>query len=376
MTTHSTDGAGSESMQLILRAELFHKGRSIIAHTMQISRISAMIRTDEAIEIGDRILVRLSFPGLLDPFDVEGHVASKHLPAGPGEPAGVTVAFVFPTEDLEARFQRLVFEEDGTETEPQERASYRVLLVEDSASIRDMLLFEAARRTGGKWRVQIDLAENAERGWEMLTEAPYQLAIVDHYLPLMKGAELVRRVRQDPALASLPVVGVSIGGAAAREEFLHAGADVFLDKPLGVRHLFNTLDRLLAQRVLGPARRVLVVDDSPMFLDVATAALEEAGYTVLRAENLEEAERQTAAGPDLVLMDVQMPEAFGDDLAMVMRGMRGVHVPIYLLSSLRDEELRERAQQANIDGFISKSDGIVEMVERVHAIFAGKPSSG
>jgi len=376
MTTHPTEGARSESTQLILRAELFHKGRNIIGHTMEITKISAMIRTDESIEIGDRILVRLSFPGLLDPFDVEGHVVSKHLPAGPGEPAGVTVVFVFPTEELEHRFHRLAFEAVPAEGEAEEHATYRVLLVEDSASIRDMLLFEATRRAGGKWRVQIDLAEHAEHGWQMLQESSYQLAIIDHYLPQMRGAELVRRIREDAALSGLPVVGVSIGGAAARDEFLQAGADVFLDKPLGVRHLFNTLDRLLAQRLLGQPRRVLVVDDSPIFLDVATAALEEAGYTVLRAENLEEAERQTAAGPDLVLMDVQMPEAFGDDLAMIMRGMRGVNVPIYLLSSLRDDELRERAREANIDGFISKTAGIGHMIERVRAIFAGRHSPG
>jgi len=120
---------------------------------------------------------------------------------------------------------------------------------------------------------------------------------------------------------------------------------------------------------------VYLVKRWPHFAELA-AALEEAGYTVLRAENLEEAERQTAAGPDLVLMDVQMPEAFGDDLAMIMRGMRGVNVPIYLLSSLRDDELRERAREANIDVFISKTAGIGHMIERVRAIFAGRHSPG
>ncbi len=67
-------------------------------------------------------------------------------------------------------------------------------------------------------------------------------------------------------------------------------------------------------------------------------------------------------------MDVQMPEAFGDDIAMTLRFAHDVATPIYLLSSLSDHELNERANEAQIDGFISKNIGVERIVEKVRRI--------
>ncbi len=55
------------------------------------------------------------------------------------------------------------------------------------------------------------------------------------------------------------------------------------------------------------------------------------------AGNMNELEGQVAVGPpDLVLLDVRMPEAYGDDVATVLRAVRGMSVPIYLFSTLAD----------------------------------------
>src|SRR5262249_13466818 len=82
-------------------------------------------------------------------------------------------------------------------------------------------------------------------------------------------------------------------------------------------------------------KAILLVDDSPLTLAVTREALEDAGYTVLCARDLEEMEKHRGSHkPDLILMDVQMPEAFGDDVAMVLRGAKGIRTPIYLLSTL------------------------------------------
>ncbi len=123
--------------------------------------------------------------------------------------------------------------------------------------------------------------------------------------------------------------------------------------------------------------RILLMDDSPLFLDVANHALLAAGYDVYTARTLAELERaEDGPAVDLVLMDVQMPEIFGDDIAMVMRQVRGVEAPIYLLSSLDEESLAERASEAGIEGYISKHAGVDHLLERVHSILAagGAPS--
>lgn len=122
-------------------------------------------------------------------------------------------------------------------------------------------------------------------------------------------------------------------------------------------------------------KRILLMDDSPIVLDATRAALQAAGYEVACASDLAQLAAVRAAGPtDLVLMDVQMPEAFGDDIAMTLRHVHAVAAPIYLLSSLDTVDLADRVAWAGIDGFISKHDGLDALVRRVRDILPAEGS--
>ncbi len=124
------------------------------------------------------------------------------------------------------------------------------------------------------------------------------------------------------------------------------------------------------------SQRILVVDDSPLTLEVVKAGLEGAGFEVACAVDLGELETERQRGHfDLILMDVQMPEAFGDDVAMVLRSVRGEQTPIYLLSTRSEAELAERAKEAGIEGYISKQAGIPSLVEKVRTIL-GRGGNG
>ncbi|HEX8110489.1 MAG TPA: response regulator, partial [Kofleriaceae bacterium] len=112
-------------------------------------------------------------------------------------------------------------------------------------------------------------------------------------------------------------------------------------------------------------KAILVFDDSPFALALTRAALEAAGFTVAIAADLSSFERQRVAfDPDLILVDVQMPEAFGDDVASTLRGWHGVQVPILLVSSLDQGELERRAERAQASGYICKGAGMSELVRR------------
>ena len=115
-------------------------------------------------------------------------------------------------------------------------------------------------------------------------------------------------------------------------------------------------------------KRILLMDDSPIFLEVARTALEAAGYEVMCAADLGELQRVRDRNPALVLMDVQMPEAFGDDVALTLRNAYGISAPIYLLSSLEEHDLADRVKWAQIEGFISKNRGLDTMVREVRRI--------
>jgi CheY-like chemotaxis protein len=247
--------------------------------------------------------------------------------------------------------------------------------------IREMFEYEATRY----FRLQnaklaIEVADDADRAWQVLVDrraagGAFDLAIVDYFLPTSDGGDgsaLVARMRANMDFARIPVVAISVGGPGARRATIAAGADMFLDKPIVIRNLFSTLARLAGRRrvlaIIPHPKRVLVMDDSPLILEATRDALVAAGYSVDTASNLEEFERQCGAQHDLILLDVQMPEAFGDDIAMLLRQKRGVRTKIFFLSSLDDGDLGSRVAEAEIDGFISKRRGMDAIVRRVQQV--------
>jgi CheY-like chemotaxis protein len=121
-------------------------------------------------------------------------------------------------------------------------------------------------------------------------------------------------------------------------------------------------------------KRILLMDDSEMFLEVTGTALKAVGYDVICANDLAQlAEARKLGESDLVLMDVQMPEAFGDDIALTLRHVYGISAPIYLLSSLAETDLADRVEWAGIDGFISKQLGVEAIISRVRSIVPVEP---
>ncbi len=121
---------------------------------------------------------------------------------------------------------------------------------------------------------------------------------------------------------------------------------------------------------------ILVLDDSPLVLGIVSDALKQAGFDVALASNLRAFERHMARTvPDLILLDVNMPEAFGDDVGAVLKGVRKLTVPIWLVSNLDAAVLAERARDAGLDGFISKRAGVQALVEKVRGILVAEAAS-
>jgi two-component system response regulator FimZ (fimbrial Z protein) len=116
-------------------------------------------------------------------------------------------------------------------------------------------------------------------------------------------------------------------------------------------------------------KRILLVEDSPIIQAAVSNALGNAGYDLATVGTFEDLMSRGLDGIDLILMDVQMPELYGDDVAMVLRE-RGVKTPIYLFSSLAPAELAERAKSAGVDGYIHKGEGMDHLLDRVREILA------
>ncbi len=114
-------------------------------------------------------------------------------------------------------------------------------------------------------------------------------------------------------------------------------------------------------------KRILLLDDSSITLEMEKAVLEERGYDVAVASNLIEFQAALDAfQPEVILTDLMMPDISGKDIVRVLKqDFHTERIPIVLFSSKPDEELAEIAEQAGADGYLSKSHGIDRLGDMV-----------
>lgn len=112
---------------------------------------------------------------------------------------------------------------------------------------------------------------------------------------------------------------------------------------------------------------ILVVDDDPHIREVIDFALQKAGFATVDAENGEQAlARFHATHPDLVVLDIVMPERDGTEVCKELR--RVSTVPIVFLSSRDDEVDRILGLELGGDDYVTKPFSPRELVARVRAI--------
>jgi len=187
------------------------------------------------------------------------------------------------------------------------------LVVEDDEMSADLirLLLESEGFT-------VLVAPTAEAAMVIAPQQALSLITLDIQLPGIGGWEFLNRLRQDKALAHVPVV--VIAGLSDPDITLSDGAASVLQKPISRAQLKSTLTDLGLDPKLGHTFNVLVVDDDPKAVEVIAAFLPAPTYTVLRAygggEAIGMAQRLR---PDLILLDLMMPGVSGFDVVDALR---------------------------------------------------------
>jgi len=112
---------------------------------------------------------------------------------------------------------------------------------------------------------------------------------------------------------------------------------------------------------------ILIVDDDAHIRDVIDFALQKAGFATVNAENGEQAlARFQSHPPDLVVLDIVMPELDGTEVCKALR--RFSSVPIVFLSSRDDEVDRILGLELGGDDYVTKPFSPRELVARIKAI--------
>jgi len=120
--------------------------------------------------------------------------------------------------------------------------TYKVLVVEDSPTMRQLIVFALKRLRG----LVIVEANDGVDGLKKLTGEKFDLIITDINMPIMNGLKLVSLVRHDPGYKHVPIVIVTTEGAEEdRERALALGANEYITKPVQTTRLLEVTRRLL-----------------------------------------------------------------------------------------------------------------------------------
>ena len=193
------------------------------------------------------------------------------------------------------------------------------------------------------------LTTRAEASEAFAVSLPQGL-IVDAILDGDSGYELIAQLRRLPAGETVPalVVGARTG-FVDRVNAIHGGADGYFEEPLDAKALMVRLQQLLEANQVHPAR-ILSVEDDPHQAAYLRWILESAGYEVSVCEDPKRFEALLSeAQPDLVLMDILLPDISGYDLVRYLRqDERHATLPVLFLTT--EGQLQSRFRSAHVGG--------------------------
>jgi signal transduction histidine kinase/DNA-binding response OmpR family regulator len=258
-----------------------------------------------------------------------------------------------------------------------------VLVVDDNRTNR--LILEEMLRNSGMRPVGVEGGAAALEAMEKAQAggASFPLVLLDQQMPGMDGFTLASRIKQNPALAAVPLILLSSSGQrgdAARCRKL--GISCYLTKPIQQAELLDAVlatlgapkvearpPALVTQHLLRESRRagrILLAEDNAVNRQLAVRLLEKYGHRVVVATNGREALAALENEPvDLVLMDVQMPEMDGLEATAAIRErekLTGAHLPIIAMTAHAMKGDREKCLASGMDGYITKPIQIRELL--------------
>jgi signal transduction histidine kinase/DNA-binding response OmpR family regulator len=207
---------------------------------------------------------------------------------------------------------------------PRIDGSTLILVVDDDETMRDLMDrflskegFTVAKASGGREALKLahDLRPDA--------------ITLDVMMPDIDGWTVLAAIKGDPQLADIPVIVMTIIDEKTRGFAL--GAAEFMVKPVDREHLAKTLKKLCSSA----GRRVLVIDDDQFTRDDVKRCLEREGWQVTEAENgLVALARLAESRPDIILLDLVMPEMDGFEFLAAMRERTEWHdIPVLVVTA-------------------------------------------
>jgi signal transduction histidine kinase/CheY-like chemotaxis protein len=202
-----------------------------------------------------------------------------------------------------------------------------VLIIDD-----DLDMLKLLQRHLQRERFSVLLALNGKDGLKLAREHKPDAILLDVMMPGMDGWSVLGSLKKetDPDIAAIPVILLSI--TDDRKLGYALGASEYLVKPVQRERLISVIHQYVTNREAGS---VLVIEDDLPTSDMMTKMLQREGYEVSRAGNGRLAiERMAVSTPQLILLDLMMPEMDGFQFVAELKNHPEWHsVPIVVITA-------------------------------------------
>jgi len=286
------------------------------------------------------------------------------------------------TFSFTALFQLQVGEKQTHMVVPEDLRGLHVLVVDDNAIVRSILQHQLQ-----SFQLNVETADSGEEAMEVLARAaeskPYDLILMDWYMPGMDGIETTRKIKKDLRLNHVPLIIMltAFGREEVKKEAEDAEINGFLLKPANPSMLFDTIMNVLGkpsnaatrplpsygnsaldmQKIAGA--KVLLVEDNIINQQVAREVLESAGLIVEIANNGRDAVNAARMNEyDLVMMDIQMPIMGGYEATQLIRmDKTNACLPIIAMTAHAMQGIKDECLAAGMNDYVSKPIDIQEL---------------
>ncbi|MBS1659684.1 MAG: response regulator [Bacteroidetes bacterium] len=262
-----------------------------------------------------------------------------------------------------------IAEDTPAETPLQKVPLHRVLVIDDNAANCRLM-----QGIFSHFHIACDVTQSGEEALSLIANAKenYDLIITDHHMPGMDGISLVKEIKNKLHDHSEPFILMlsSLDKSQHRQEAKDAGIDRFLPKPVKIRELSNLIGSIFNKPETAAATttktafeqfpketQVLVVEDEPVNMMLISEVLKNMGVQVIRAGNGNEAlQRLNETSPDIIFMDINMPEMDGYTATRHIRKLPSAQrrIPIIALTADATRDDKEKCLHAGMDNFVSK----------------------
>jgi CheY-like chemotaxis protein len=246
------------------------------------------------------------------------------------------------------------------------------LVIDDSEIIRERLV-EMLNEVKGVRRVEG--AACAKEGLRLANSIKPGLIVLDLRMPEMNGMDILPELKKN-IQSPLIIILTNFPYPSYRKYCLNHGADYFLDKASEFSEIKGIVLDFLHNGKQEMGRRsemkaekikILLVEDNDMNRDMLSRRLSRVGFKIIVAVNgLEALEQTMEENPDLILMDMSLPELDGWETTRRLKGDKSTqHIPIIALTAHALKSDRQGALEAGCNDFDIKPIDFPRLMEKI-----------